>query len=88
MPLKLMRPGEKLTWSHDWSNALASGDAPASRVWTIDPDYSPSLITDPTAATVEVTAPPAGIVCQLTETITSDNGVVDSEQLTIRCENE
>ena len=79
-------PGDTLTWSNDWTDFLASGDSISSRVWTIDPDTSPSLLSGITGATVTVAGLTAGTVYSLTEKITTANGVVAERSTTIRCE--
>lgn len=83
--LKLQDPADGLDWAHDWSDFLASGDAIASRVWTMDPDDSPSLLSNTTTATVIVTGLSWGTVYRLEEKITTDNGVVGQRSLTIIC---
>ena len=70
----------------DWSAYLASGDSIVSRLWTINPDESPSLLSQITSATVFVGQLVLGVVYELTEKITTANGVTDQRGITIRCE--
>lgn len=86
MTLKLQDPGDTLTWQHDWTDFLASGETIDSRVWTIDPDDSPTLLSDTTAEAVTVAGLTKGRVYLLTEQITTNVGNVAQRSLTIRCE--
>ena len=79
-------PGGTLTWSHDWSDFLAAGETIASRVWTIDPDESPTLLADTTAAAVTVAGLAAGTVYRLTETVTTSAGVIAPRAIVIRAD--
>lgn len=83
---KTQDPTENLDWSNDWTDFLADGDAIASRLWTIDPDESPTLLTDTTTSAVKVTGLTAGVVYRLSEAITTNNGVVGERSIVIRCE--
>lgn len=87
MTYKLMDPADRLDWTHDWSDFLGAGDSIASRVWSIDPDDSPSLLSDATSATVIVSGLSAGQVYHLAEKITTAAGYIAERGLTIRCEN-
>ena len=86
MPFKLQDPSDKLVWSHDWTKFLASGDSVSSRVWTLDPDSSPSKLTNETTANVTIDNLVAGTVYRLQEKITTANGEDAERSLTIRCE--
>jgi hypothetical protein len=85
MPLKVMDPSDKLNWSHNWIDFLASGDSISSRQWTIDPDASPTLLSNATAESVTVDNLTAGVVYRLSEKITTTNGFNGERSLTIRC---
>lgn len=85
MPLKVMDPDDKLDWSHDWTDFLASGDSISSRVWSINPDASPTLLSNTTSASVTVDGLTAGVVYRLSEKITTANGLDGERSLTIRC---
>lgn len=86
MTFKLMDPSDVLDWTHDWSAFLAGGDSISSRLWTIDPDASPSHVSDTTAAAVKVSGLAAGTVYRLSEKIVTSAGLTAERSLTIRCE--
>ena len=77
-------PSDTLTWSNDWTDFLTGGDSISSRVWTIDPDVSPTLLSGITGATVTVAGLTAGTVYSLTEKITTANGVIAERSIVIR----
>ena len=79
-------PGETLDYSQSWTDFLALGDSISSRQWTIDPDSSPTLLTNATTATVRVAGLTYGADYVLTEKITSANGIVAERSITIRCD--
>ncbi len=79
-------PADTLDWSNDWTDFLAGGDSISSRLWTIDPDTSPSLLTGATNAAVKVAGLTAGTVYALSEAITTANGIVGERSIVIRCE--
>ena len=79
-------PTDKLDWSHDWTDFLTVGDSIASRLWTIDPDESPSLLSDETTASVKVDNLTLGVVYRLSEKIITANGIEADRAITIRCE--
>lgn len=86
MTYKLQDPGDTLTWTHDWTEFLAGGDSISARLWSIDPDASPSHLSNGTTAIVTVAGLQAGQVYLLTEKITTAAGVVAERSLTLRCE--
>lgn len=88
MPLRGQDPGDTLTWTHDWSDFLAESETISSRVWTIVPDSSPSLLSSTTAAAVVVAGLTRGTTYLLTEQITTNLGNVKQKSLTLRCEQE
>ena len=77
---------EAVDYQHDWSDFLASGDSISSRVWSIDPDASPSYLSQITSAAVFVGNLDLGVVYVLSEKITTANGVIAQRSITIRCE--
>ena len=79
-------PSDTLDWSNDWTDFLADGDSISSRQWTIDPDASPTLLTNPTAAAVIVAGLTVGTIYALSEKITTANGIIGERSITIRCE--
>ena len=88
MPLKIMDPNDTLSWQHDWTDFLATGESISSRVWTVDPDDSPSLLSNTTSAAVVISGLTAGQVYRLSERITTNAtpANVAERALTIRCE--
>ena len=79
-------PNDKLDWTHDWSDFLAAGDTISSRVWSIDPDQSPShIVSGGTSATAWVDNLNVGVVYRLSEKIITANGVEGERAITIRC---
>ena len=83
----LMDPDENLNWSNDWStNFLVSGETISSRVWTLDPDASPTLLSSATVAAVRVSGLTAGVVYQLKEKVSTTNSNDGERSITIRCE--
>ena len=86
MTIRLMDPSDKLSWSHDWADFLADGDSISSRTWTIDPDASPTLLSDTTLAAVVVDGLTAGVSYRLAEKIVTANGEEAERSLTIICE--
>ena len=79
-------PSDIQDWSNDWTDYLAGGDTISSRQWTIDPDTSPSLLTNETTAAVLVGGLTLGTVYVLSEKITTVNGIEGERSITIRCE--
>jgi hypothetical protein len=83
---QIQDPGDTLDWSNDWTDFLAGGDSISSRQWTINPDTSPTLLTNATTAAVKVAGLTKGLTYILTEAITTANGVVGERSIVIRCE--
>lgn len=83
---KAMDPTDSLTWQHDWTDFLSGGETVSSRLWTISPDNSPSLLSNTTAASVVVGGLSAGVVYRLSEKITTSAGNVAERAITLRCE--
>ena len=88
MPYKVMDPSDDLNWSHDWTDFLASGETISTRLWTISPDSSPTLLSNPTAAAVHVAGLAAGTVYLLSEKIITDASPQNTAErsLSILCE--
>lgn len=84
----LMDPSDSLNFSNDWSDFLVASPAEtiSSRLWTIDPDASPSLLSNTTTASVQVAGLSKGNVYRLSEKITTSNGNTKETDITIRCE--
>ncbi len=79
-------PGDKQDWSNDWTDYLVGGDTIASRLWTISPDASPSLLSNETTASVLVDGLVLGTIYRLSEKITTVAGIEGERSITIRCE--
>lgn len=86
MTFKLQDPSDTLNYRHDWSDFLAEGESIASRVWSIDPDGSPSVLSNTTSESVTVSGLAKGKVYLLTEQITTSIGNVAQRSFPIRCE--
>jgi hypothetical protein len=54
---KVQSFGATVDYAFDWSAWLAAGDTITAHQWTIDPDASPSMLTNASAPTVLVTLP-------------------------------
>lgn len=80
----LMRPGEALDWSFDWSAYLPEGIAIASRQWAVTP-AGPTLTND-TGEAVRVSGLAAGQIYVLSQAATLSSGEVAVQAITIRCE--
>ena len=85
MALKIMDPSDVLTWFHDWTDFLSSGDTIASRLWTVDPDPSPSRLSNVETAVVTFSNPSWGTRYRLSERVTTANGETAERSLTIVC---
>ena len=85
----LMDPNDNLNWSNDWTDFLSTA-SPAetitSRVWTLDPDASPTLLSNTTAAAVRISGLTAGVVYRLSEKISTSQSNDGERSITIRCE--
>lgn len=81
-------PNDDLNYQNDWTDFLVASPAEtiASRVWTIDPDSSPTLLANITSAAVQVSGLTKGVVYRLSEKITTSNSNVAERSITIRCE--
>jgi hypothetical protein len=86
----LMDPNDNLNWSNDWTDFLNATTSPVesitARLWTIDPDASPTLLSNTTTAAVRVAGLTKGTVYRLSEKITSSQSNVAERSITIRCE--
>ncbi len=90
MTMKLQTAGGKLTWSFDWTtNYLDQTTSPVetidSRQWSINPDASPTHLSNATSATVTVDNLVFGNTYILTEFIVTSAGVEEEQSLTIVC---
>ncbi len=82
----LMDPSDNLNWSNDWDDFLAVGETISSQVWTLDPDASPTLLSNTTTSAVQITGLTAGVVYRLSEKITTSASNDGERSITIRCE--
>lgn len=83
---RLQDPADTLDWANDWTNFLAAGDTISAHQWTIEPEESPTLLTNPTSASVLVSGLTKGVVYILSDEITTANGIIAERSVTIRCE--
>lgn len=83
---KTQDPTDVLDWTNDWTDFLADGDSISTRLWTINPDTSPSLLSSETTAAVLVSNLTAGIVYVLAEAVVTANGITGERSIVIRCE--
>lgn len=81
----VQQAGDTLDWQQDWSDFLGDGDSISSRVWTISPDDSPTLLSSITSASVIVSGLTAGTTYELLETITTANSIVGQRGITLIC---
>ena len=85
MALKLQDMADALKWARDWSDFLATGENITSRQWTIDPDESPPLLTNPTSENVTVSNLRFGVVYRVSLAIVTDAGNTAKRSFTIEC---
>lgn len=86
MAYKAQSPQDLLDWAIDFeTNWLADGDSITAYAWSIDPDSSPSHLTNATSANVKVDNLSWGIVYRLTLKVTSVNGIEGTSSIALRC---
>lgn len=86
MTLKAQSPADVLSWALDFETEfLASNDDVATYAWTVDPDDSPTLLANATAANVDLSNLAWGTVYQLSLKITSDAGVEAKRSIAVVC---
>lgn len=83
MSHELIRQGEKLDFSFDWTSFLSTGDSVSAHSWSVSP-------ADPTlgnisGAVVTIEGCTFGKVYRLKEVMTTVNGLKGERTISLRC---
>ena len=83
-----MDPQSILTFTHDWSDWLLSGDTIATSTWSVTPSGGLTVDSESettTTATVTVSAPVLGERYELVNHVVTADGEECDRKITVRC---